>query len=48
MNRAKLNHITHSIEFYLKGKDADFEIDVISVLIKENGEKEIEYIKNVF
>ena len=48
VNRAKLNHITHSIEFYLKGKDADFEIDVISVLIKENGEKEIEYIKNVF
>ncbi len=48
VNKVKMRHIINSAQFYLKGKDRDFEIDVISVLIKKNGEKEIEYIENVF
>jgi putative endonuclease len=48
VNRAKIKHIVNSAEFYMNGKEADFEIDVISVLIEKGGEKEIEYIENIF
>ncbi len=48
VNRTKIRHITHSAEFYMNGRETDFEIDVISVLIGKEGEKKIEYIENIF
>ncbi|MCD6427606.1 MAG: YraN family protein [Caldisericaceae bacterium] len=48
VNKSKLRHIKNSALFYLNGKDTDFEIDVISVLIDEKGNEKIEYIENVF
>ncbi len=48
VNRAKIRHITRSAEFYMKEKETDFEIDVVSVLIDKDGEKEIEYIENIY
>ncbi len=48
VNSAKLSHIKNSALFYLNGKDADFEINVISVLIEEGENEKIEFIENVF
>ncbi len=48
VDKSKLRHIKNSALFYLDGKDADFEIDVISVLIDRDGNEKIEYIENVF
>ncbi len=48
VNRKKLQHIKNSAMFYLNGKDTDFEIDVISVLMNNNGKERIEYIENVY
>jgi putative endonuclease len=51
VNKIKLEHIEKSAAYYIQQnkqmRDYDIEIDVVSILMKEDG-KEIEFIENVF
>ena len=46
ITKKKLSHIVKSAIYYMNGKDKDFEVGAISILMKDK-HHEIEYIKNI-
>lgn len=46
VSRTKKDHIINSIYYYLKGKEANFEIGIVSI-IDRAGNYEIEYISDI-